>query len=274
MDTKSGSKFINVCAYLSNKSSPDVSIQCELLYDERKGRSYQFDIADPKLRRHLVRHVYFLLMLEIACGIPCMEIILMLPISCNELYARLSSFITSLIIYSLLYKFRIRRRAAPYKYLSYLVTAILSFSSRTIYLLSITKTRWVHLHPVILMIQLLVLALFTKQQRVRFTQGIGVIIIHLIFGLCLLLAYFLNIFFIFLNAYFCTLVAWYIIYDTSLMLSERHAYNMEPQEYFFAATNLRADLPVFLWMIVRHFVLGPFILLVKIIRNCRFKEVC
>ncbi|XP_030238988.1 protein lifeguard 1 [Drosophila navojoa] len=263
-----------VYIYISNKSSPDASIQCELLYDERKGRYYPFDIADLKLRRCLVRRVYFLLMLEIACGIPCMEIILMLPISYNELYVRLSSFIISLVFYSLLYKFRDWRRAAPYKYLVYLVTAILNFSSKTIYLLSIAKTRWVHLHPVILMIQLLVLALFTKQQKVPFTQGVGVIIIFLIFGLCLLLAYFLNILFIVLNAYSCTVVAWYIIYDTSLMLSERHAYNIEPEEYFFAATNLRADLPVFLWMIVRHFVLGPFILLLKIIRNCRFKEVC
>lgn len=130
------------------------------------------------------------------------------------------------------------------------------------------------MYPVILTVILLILALFTKQQKVRFTHGIGVFIIYLTFGLCLLLAYFLNVFFHVLNTAICTLEAWYIIYDTHVMLSVHHAYHIEPKEYLFAAVNIRADLPRFWWMVMRHLVLGPFILLIKIIKSCRFKEIC
>ncbi|XP_064541782.1 protein lifeguard 1 [Drosophila montana] len=253
------------------KSAQDVSIQCELLSD---GRAYAFDIPDIGPRRRLVRRFYYLLMLEIALTLPCLEIMFMLSISYNQLFLRCVTIVVLLIFYTFLYLWPNWRRKPPYNYGVFLLTSLSTALSMAIYLIQLGQTRWLHAYPLIVITELLAVALYTKQERLKCSHGVGVIIIYLVFGLFLLLAYFLDMFFKLLGLFACTLEAWYIIYDTHLMLSGRHGYKVEPEEYVFAAVNIHADVPKFLWLIIRHFVFGPFVMLLQLIRNCRTSEIC
>jgi len=125
-----------------------------------------------------------------------------------------------------------------------------------------------------LITELVVLALYTKQQRFKFSHAIGVIIICLVYGLFLLLAYFLDIFFKILGFYACTFGAWYVMYDTHLMLCGVHGYNLRSDEYIFAVGNLHADVPKFLWSIINHFVFSPIRGLIRFLRNTCTSQIC
>ncbi|EDW01204.1 GH21303 [Drosophila grimshawi] len=131
-----------------------------------------------------------------------------------------------------------------------------------------------HAYTLIFVTQLLLLTLYTKQNKFQFTLGIGVIIICTVIGLSLVGAYFMGMFSVLLTVAAWLLEPWYIIYDTHCQLTGQHRYRVGPQEYLFAATNIYADIPKSCWLILKSVVLGPFIMLVKIMRHCRTRQVC
>ncbi|XP_030560328.1 protein lifeguard 1, partial [Drosophila novamexicana] len=260
--------------YLDNlpiTTAQDVSIQCELMLDER---TYAFDIPDIRPRRQLVRRFYYLLMLEIALAVPCSEIMFILTFPRNQLFLRVVTIVVLLILYTFLYLWPNWRRYPPYNYCVFLLTSLTTAISMSIYLIQFGQTRWLHAYPLIVITELLAVALYTKQDRLKCSHGVGVIIIFLVFGLFLVLAYFLGMLFKLLGLFGCTLEAWYIIYDTHLMLCGHHGYDVKPQEYVFAAVNIHADVPKFLWILIRHLVLGPFVMFIELIRNCRTSGIC
>lgn len=133
-----------------------------------------------------------------------------------------------------------------------------------------------HLYPVAFIIEMLALILYTKQERFKFTHIRGVLLIYLIFGLLLAGGYLISwyIFFKILIVWGCTFEAWYIIYDTYLMLCGHHSYNVGPHEYIYAVCNIHVDLPKFVWIILIQFVFGPIRGFVKFFRKCRTTSIC
>ncbi|XP_034479853.1 uncharacterized protein LOC117785748 [Drosophila innubila] len=260
MDAKSGAQ--------------DKVVQCELLLDNLHGRTQEFDILDLRIRRQFVRRFYCLLILQFSLTIPCVEICLLHPRPFMELPIRPIYFACLMVIYTWLYIYRNWRRSGPFNYFVYLLTSITTPISTTVYLIPIEQTRWLHAYPLMLITTMFVLVFYTKQQKFKFSHAIGVIIIYLTFGMFLLLAYFMGIFYKILGFYACTLEPWYVIYDTNLMLCGDHGYNLQPREYLYAVGNIHADLPKFLWTIIRHFILGPIKEFIKILRSTRTKQIC
>lgn len=133
-----------------------------------------------------------------------------------------------------------------------------------------------HLYPVAFIIEMLTLILYSKQDRFKFTHARGVIIIYLIFGLLLYGGFWINwyIFLRLLIVWGCTFEAWYVVYDTYLMLSGHHAYNVGPHEYIYAVCNIHVDLPKFVVIIIMYFVFSPIRNFVKGLRKCRTTLIC
>lgn len=90
------------------------------------------------------------------------------------------------------------------------------------------------------------LTLFAFQTKIDFT-GCGV---YLFIGLICLMLFGIILMFIPSNDYthkICaglgvTLFAFYLVYDTQLMLGGSHKYSISPEEYIFAALNLYLDI--------------------------------
>ncbi|XP_051861198.1 uncharacterized protein LOC117571309 [Drosophila albomicans] len=236
--------------FIEYRTSSDAAIQCELLLDDLHGPTREFDITDVGRRRRFVRCLYGLLMLQIAMIIPCLEICIHYAHILIELPLRLAYFVFIILLYTWLYIYRDWRRRAPFNYLIYLLTSIAMPISTSIHLIYIDQTRWLHAYPLMIIVELLVLVLYTTQQRFKFSHAIGVLIIYSVYGLILLSVYifFIQGFFRILYFYKVTFEAWYIIYDTRQMLCGDHGYNLQPDEYIYAAANIHADLPKFLWL--------------------------
>lgn len=132
----------------------------------------------------------------------------------------------------------------------------------------------VYIYPVILIIEILGLMLYSSQKRFRFTQIRGISIISLIFGLFLLLAYRLNRMMEVFSAMACTVEAWYIIYDTHYMLCGRHGYNIGPEEFVYAACNIHCDLPKGMWRLMKMLFFSKIVEAVRMFRECFRTEVC
>ncbi|XP_060658065.1 uncharacterized protein LOC132792645 [Drosophila nasuta] len=285
------------------QSTSDAAIQCELLLDDLHGPTREFDITDVGRRRRFVRCLYGLLMvskdlnfkkskyckfsqfirttvflfqLQIAMIIPCLEICIHYAHILIELPLRLAYFVFIILLYTWLYIYRDWRRRAPFNYFIYLLTLIAMPISTSIHLIYIDQTRWLHAYPLMIIVELLVLVLYTTQQRFKFSHAIGVLIIYSVYGLILLSVYifFIQGFFRILYFYKVTFEAWYIIYDTRQMLCGDHGYNLQPDEYIYAAANIHADLPKFLWVFVRHFVVDPIRNFIKAVRQSRTNNIC
>ncbi|XP_062135995.1 uncharacterized protein LOC133845532 [Drosophila sulfurigaster albostrigata] len=207
---------------------------------------------------------------------PCLEICIPYASILIELPIRFAYFVFVIVFYTSLYVFRTWRRSAPFNYLVYVLTSISTPISTSLYLIHIDQSRWLHAYPLMIIIELIVLVFYTTQQRIKFSHAIGILVILLVYGLIVLLFYFLyvNGFFRMLSFYGVTFEAWYIIYDTHLMLCGVHGYNLQPDEHMYAAGNIHADLPKFLWIIIGHFVLGPVRGFIKALRHSRTNYIC
>ncbi|XP_020806803.1 uncharacterized protein LOC110182953 [Drosophila serrata] len=253
---------------------PGTAVQCELLLP--KGhfpRTYEFDIPDIRLRRRLVRRFFGVLILQVACTLPCLEVLLKYPMPYKEAINPISLVIT-MLIYTCFYVWRNWRRFAPYNYLVLLLSTFISALNRSLYLLNLVQTHWVYAYPVILILELLALMLYASQERFKFTQIRGISIICLIFGLCLLLGYRLNRMMELFSAMACTVEAWYVIYDTHFMLCGRHGYNIEPQEWVYAACNIHCDVPKGAWRLMRMLFFSKIVEAFRMFRECFRTEVC
>ncbi|KAI8037196.1 hypothetical protein M5D96_009947 [Drosophila gunungcola] len=132
----------------------------------------------------------------------------------------------------------------------------------------------VYCYPIILILEILALMLFSTQKRFRFTQIRGILIICLVFGLYLLLAYRLNRMVEVFSGMACTVEAWYITYDTHCMLCGLHGYNLGPEECVFAACNIHCDLPKGLWRLMNMLFFSKILESFRMFRNCFRTEVC
>lgn len=133
-----------------------------------------------------------------------------------------------------------------------------------------------HLYPVAFIIEMITLILYSNQDRFKFTHARGVVIIYLIFGLILFGGFWINwvLFLRLLVVWGCTFEAWYVIYDTYLILSGYHAYNLGPHEYIYAVCNIHIDLPKFAWIIMIKLVFSPIRSFLKFFRKCRTTSIC
>ncbi|XP_017061360.1 protein LIFEGUARD 1 [Drosophila ficusphila] len=252
---------------------PGVAIQCELLSPKGHSRvTYEFDIADIGLRRRLVHRLYGILMLQVACTLPCLEVLLKYPLPFN--YSMWISIVITTSIYSCLYVWRDWRRFAPYNYLVLLLSTLIGSFNRSIYLLSLVQTHWVYGYPIILVVEILGLTLFSTQKRFRFTQFRGIGIICLVFGMFIWLAYHLDRMVEVFSGMACTVEAWYIIYDTHYMLCGRHGYNVGPEECVFAACNIHCDLPRGVWRLMKMLFFSKIVEAIRMFRECFRTEVC
>ncbi|XP_022229418.1 uncharacterized protein LOC111078839 [Drosophila obscura] len=262
-------------AIIADKSAiQDTAIQCELLLPQgHRRRTYVFDIADICLRRRLVRRFYGLLVLQVACTLPCLRVMLDYPPPYPG--AMVSFFyLMTLFLYTCLYVWRDWRRPAPYNYLVLLLSTAISSLNRSFYLIYMAKSHWIYAYPIILMAELLALMLYSAQERFRFTQARGILIIFLVFGMFSLMAYRLNLLFQIVYSMACTFEAWYVVYDTHCMLCGRHGYQIGAGEYVYAAGSIHFDLPRCIWRLLKILILSKFVEAFRWIQECFRTEVC
>nr|XP_016993701.2 LOW QUALITY PROTEIN: protein lifeguard 1 [Drosophila takahashii] len=252
---------------------PGIAIQCELLLPNgHLQRTFEFDIASIGLRRRLVRRFYGILILQVFCTLPCLELLLRYPLPYN--YVMPISMVLTMFLYTCFYVWRDWRRFAPYNYLVLLLSTFIGSFNRSVYLLNLVQSHWVYVYPVILILELLALMLYSAQERFRFTQIRGISIICLVFGLFLLLAYRIDRMVEVFSGMACTVEAWYVIYDTHYMLCGRHGYNIGPQEYVFAACNIHCDVPKGVWRLMRMLFFSKIVEAIRMFRECFKTEVC
>ncbi|XP_052841347.1 uncharacterized protein LOC128255692 isoform X1 [Drosophila gunungcola] len=252
---------------------PGIAVQCELLLPNgRLQRTYEFDIKDIGLRRRLVRQFYGILILQVICSLPCLEVLLKHNLPYN--YVMPISMVITMFLYSCFYIWPEWRRRAPYNYLVLLLSTCIGCVNRSVYLLNLVQNHWVYCYPIILILEILALMLFSTQKRFRFTQIRGILIICLVFGLYLLLAYRLNRMVEVFSGMACTVEAWYITYDTHCMLCGLHGYNLGPEECVFAACNIHCDLPKGLWRLMNMLFFSKILESFRMFRNCFRTEVC
>ncbi|XP_017097502.2 protein lifeguard 2 [Drosophila bipectinata] len=253
---------------------PGIAIQCELI--SPKGhypKSYAFDIQDIQVRRGLVRRVYGILIVQLAFTLPCIELLLRYPLPYFGVTS-LICFVISCSLYSCFYVWRDWRRHAPGNYFVLILTTLIGSFNRSLYLMSLVRNRWVYAYPVILILEILALILYSVQEKFRFTQIRGIYVIGLVFGFFLLLANYLGCMMEVFSGMACTIEAWYVIYDTHLMLSGRHGYHLQPTEYVFAACNIHCDVPRGLWRLIKMFFINKIIEAIRMFRDCFRTEVC
>ncbi|XP_016943368.3 protein lifeguard 2 [Drosophila suzukii] len=252
---------------------PGIAIQCELLLPNgHLQRNFEFDITNIGLRRRLVRRFYGILILQLVFTLPCLELMLKYPLPYNYIMS-IAMFLT-MFLYTCFYVWREWRRFGPFNYLVLFLTTCIGSFNRSVYLLNLVQSHWVYVYPVILIVEILALMLYSAQERFRFTQIRGISIICIIFGLFLLLAYRLNrVVEVFLGMA-CTVEAWYVIYDTHFMLCGGHGYNIGPQEYVFAACNIHCDLPKGVWRLMKMLFFNQIMDAIRMFRECFRTEVC
>ncbi|XP_017078917.1 protein lifeguard 1 [Drosophila eugracilis] len=252
---------------------PGIAVQCELLTSKgHLNRTYEFDIADIKLRRRLVSRFYGILILQVACTLPCLELLLRFPLPYN--YVIPSTMVFTMSIYTCFYVWREWRRLAPFNYFVLFVSTCIGLFNRSVYLVTLVESHWVYFYPVVLILELLALMLYSSQERYRFTQFRGISIICLVFGMFLLVAYHFNRVVELFSGMACTLEAWYVIYDTHYMLCGRHGYTIGPQEYVFAACNIHCDLPKGIWRFIKMIFINKIMEMIRMFRECFRAEVC
>ncbi|XP_039482631.1 uncharacterized protein LOC120445968 [Drosophila santomea] len=252
---------------------PGIAVQCDLLLPNgHMQRTYEFDITDIGLRRRLVRRFYGILILQVACTLPCLELFLKYPLPYNFVVG--PSMVFTVFLYTCFYIWRDWRRHRPYNHFVLLLSTLIGSFNRSVYLLNLVETHWVYIYPAILIFEILGLMLYSSQERFRFTQIRGISIICLIFGLFLLLAYRLNRMMEVFSAMACTVEAWYVIYDTHYMLCGRHGYNIGPGEFVYAACNIHCDLPKGMWRLMKMLFFSKIVEAVRMFRECFRTEVC
>ncbi|XP_030387888.1 uncharacterized protein LOC115634366 [Scaptodrosophila lebanonensis] len=239
---------------VENAKREDIAVQCDLLVETNGQCVHEFDIKDLSLRRGLVRRCYGILIIQIGCVIPSVEFLLAFQFP-HEKIVEAGTLMFNLAAYTILYIFRDWRRVAPYNYLVLLLTTATSVLFRSVHIVQLSRSRWVYIYPLALILELFVLALYTKQQRLKITNSCGLALISGTFGLLLLGAYVFNMFFELLTGIGCVFEAWYIIHDTHLMLTSHHGYNIQAHEYIFAACNIHADLAKFVWLLFKETIL-------------------
>uniref|UniRef100_A0A6P4FSB7 Uncharacterized protein LOC108052615 n=1 Tax=Drosophila rhopaloa TaxID=1041015 RepID=A0A6P4FSB7_DRORH len=252
---------------------PGIAVQCELLLPNGDlQRRYEFDITDLGLRRRLVCRFYGILIIQLVCTLPCLEFLPKYYLPYN--YVVPISLVFTMFLYTCFYVWREWRRVAPYNYLVLLLSTCIGSFNRSVYLLNMVQNHWVYCYPVILILEILALMLYSSQKRFRFTQIRGISIICLVFGFFLLLAYRLNRMVEVFSGMACTVEAWYVIYDTQYMLCGRHGYNIGPEECVFAACNIHCDLPKGLWRLMKMLLLSKILETIRFFRECFRTEVC
>ncbi|XP_023037910.1 protein lifeguard 1 [Drosophila willistoni] len=253
----------------------DIAIQCELLINRKKrhGRIYEFDITDIRFRRSLVRRFYAIIILQIVLCIPCIEILLAFPLQFMEIY-NLMVTLLNVLIYTCLYILRDWRRTPPYNYLALLLTTICSVINRSLYTNTLGRTHWIQIYPVALIFELVALMLYSKQYKFKFNQIYGIIVLCLAFSFFLVLAYQLNQMMTVVSAAVCIVEGWYVLYDTQHMLCGRHGYNLKSHEHIYAACNIYADIPKFVWSLFKVIFLSQIIGAFRFCRDCCRSEVC
>ncbi|SPP75546.1 uncharacterized protein LOC117584368 [Drosophila guanche] len=262
-------------AIIAEKSTiQETAIQCELLLPHGHHRkTYAFDIADIRLRRRLVQRIYGLLVLQVACTMPWLRIMLEYPPPYPAAIV-LFFYLMTMFLYTCFYVWRDWRRRAPYNYLVLLLGTALSSLNRSFYLIYVAKAHWLYAYPIILMAELLALMLYSAQERYRFTQARGIFIILLVFGMFTLMAYRLDLLFQIVYSMACTIEAWYVLYDTHFMLCGRHGYNIGDAEYVYAAGSIHIDLPKCVWRLLKMLILNKFVETFHLLRECFKAEVC
>ncbi|XP_001361467.3 uncharacterized protein [Drosophila pseudoobscura] len=260
---------------VAEKSSiQDTAIQCELLLPQgHRQRTYVFDIADIRLRRRLVGRFYGLLVLQVACTLPCLRVMLAYPPPYPGAVVSFS-YLMTLFLYTCFYMWRDWRRPAPYNYLVLLLSTATSSLNRSFYLMYLATSHWIYAYPIILMAELLALMLYSAQDRYRFTQARGILIIFLVFSMFSLMAYRLDLLLQIVYSMACTFEAWYVIYDTHLMLCGQHGYKIGAEEYVYAAGSIHCDIPRCFWRLLKMMILSKFVEAFRWIQGCFTTEVC
>ncbi|XP_014763855.2 protein lifeguard 1 [Drosophila ananassae] len=253
---------------------PGIAIQCELI--SPKGhypKLYTFDIQDVQVRRGLVRRFYAILIVQLAFTLPCIEVLLVYPLPYFGLTSTIS-FVISCSLYSCFYVWRDWRRQGPGNYFVLILTTVIGSFNRSLYLMSLVRNRWVYVYPIILILEILALILYSVQEKFRFTQIRGIYVIGLVFGVFLLLAYYSGCMMEVFSGMACAFEAWYVIYDTHLMMCGRHGYQLKPTEYVFAACNIHCDVPYGLWRLIKMLFINKVIEAIRLLRDCFRSEVC
>ena len=124
------------------------------------------------------------------------------------------------------------------------------------------------------MLQLFALLAFTKQSFLTFCNLNAILICALVLLTCMGLVYIiispLALYSITLSAAFNVI---YVVYDLQLQMSGQHGYNLQADDYLFAATNIYADIPLLYWKLFRFAVLDHFIRIYKFLIKCCSAEV-
>uniref|UniRef100_B4MR06 GK21974 n=1 Tax=Drosophila willistoni TaxID=7260 RepID=B4MR06_DROWI len=132
----------------------------------------------------------------------------------------------------------------------------------------------IQIYPVALIFELVALMLYSKQYKFKFNQIYGIIVLCLAFSFFLVLAYQLNQMMTVVSAAVCIVEGWYVLYDTQHMLCGRHGYNLKSHEHIYAACNIYADIPKFVWSLFKVIFLSQIIGAFRFCRDCCRSEVC
>ncbi|XP_053962878.1 protein lifeguard 2 [Anastrepha obliqua] len=240
------------------------------------GTVQQFEIPDPVLRRTFARKVFITLLLQHIITLPIIEIFIVCfdPISHPVIQGVRGVFFCILVG---LYFFSDMRRYPPMNIVVFVIVTLLTAIEGGVI------ATWIHsqlaIFPhLIVIVQLLATVGYSEQTRYKFTVVNAILLVLLVS----LAGHYLTE--IVYSSFSFTEIAYallslttyktaYIIYDMHLMLSGHHGYNLQPNEYIFASTNIYADIPNLFWRMLKFFLITPLIKMYEFLAGCCFAEV-
>lgn len=241
------------------------------------GSVQQFEIPDPILRRTFARKVFITLLLQHVLTLPVIEVFILCfdPISHTVIQGVRGVMFCLFIAF---YFFSDMRRYPPVNAISFVIVTLLLAVEAGVLATWLNSQLAIFPHLIVI-VQLLTIVGYSEQTRYKFTVINAILLVLLV---SLAGHYFTDIVFSSFSfnhiAYallsLTTYRAAYIIYDMHLMLSGHHGYNLQPNEYIFAATNIYADMPNLLWRMFKFFLITPLIKIYKFLIGCCSAEVC
>ncbi|XP_026481692.1 protein lifeguard 1 [Ctenocephalides felis] len=210
----------------------------------------QYLFSEEKIRKNFLKKVYCILLTQllITFGFVCLGVFeqnvkLFVQKNVIVLIVALVLCISMVIILGCVSELR---RKSPWNYIC-LLTATASYSYLVMCIASIYEPHYVMMTVGLTILITVSLTLFAFQPWVDFTIMTGFLFIitlmFITFGiLTLTLPHNIETLH---TAYLCLgvlLFAFYIVYDTQLMIGGEHKYQISPEEYIFAALNLYLDI--------------------------------
>ncbi|CAD7014709.1 protein lifeguard 2 isoform X2 [Ceratitis capitata] len=237
----------------------------------------QFEIPDPVLRRAFARKVFITLLIQHILTLPIIEVFILCfdPISHGVIQGIRGVLFCILIA---LYLFSDMRRYSPMNVITFVIVTLLMAIEAGALATWINSQLAIFPHLIVIA-QFLALVGYSEQSRYKFSVVNAILMVlfvsvtgHYFTEIVFSSFSFIHIAYVLVSL--TTYRAAYAVYDMHLMLSGHHGYNLQPNEYIFAATNIYADIPNIFWRMFKFFFITPLVKMYQFLVGCCFAEVC